>query len=239
MHGPDQRQGQSERNPAAENRQPQHVKERCIHSVQYEVEPMVSGRTSLVPQDRVIEQVGQRGQRPIQPVTGLGVPILAAPNQVQVFRSNRLDPRVANDQPNVIENEGGSKRIGVGQQNCDPQGGERNEVRPQVPARKSRRCSTRCLRGFRLDANSPIGAHHWTATGTLRLTCPPDFRARDNDKPGGVDAAIATFTWYTPGYPCAKPANCVGISCPFRTAVTGVVVTDCCPERVTAPKPVA
>src|SRR5262249_25646792 len=91
----------------------QTVDEQDVHDVKQQVDRVVAGGAILVTQDRVVEQVGQRGEWPVQPAFADRPPVAVTENQCDVLVGRRMNPRVIEDQSFVVESEPGAERARV------------------------------------------------------------------------------------------------------------------------------
>ena len=65
MQTPDRRQRQSRRG-FSENQDPQGIHERHVHLMQHEIDHVVARWIGTVAENRVIQQVGESSERPVQ-----------------------------------------------------------------------------------------------------------------------------------------------------------------------------
>ena len=84
---------------------------------------MISGRLMGVPEHRIIEQVGERGEGAIKSSLAGWPPIRVLKNQTDILDGKLADARILEKEAFVVENESGGERIGKGQKR---QQGERS-----------------------------------------------------------------------------------------------------------------
>ena len=114
MDGPQTRHRR--RPPPVGEPQAHRVHQQRIPHVQQQVQPVVARRLLAIPQQRVVEQVRKRGQRPEQPAFTVRPPVSVSEDQAQVFRRSRMHPRILQDQPAIVHHEPAAERIRIHRQ---------------------------------------------------------------------------------------------------------------------------
>jgi len=121
MHRPDRRD--EERRPElADKARRERIDQNRVEEVDQEIDRVISERMVLVSQNRVVEKVGERGERPVDAAFARGPPVGVLQDQFEIGRSGVAKPRVVEQQRPVIEDEAAIERIPEREQR---QGGER------------------------------------------------------------------------------------------------------------------
>jgi hypothetical protein len=92
-----------------------HIHQQNVDDVQEQVDGVVPGGPVLVAEDRVVEQIRQRRQRPIETAFADRPPVRVLNDQIEVRARRGVDARVLEDQRFVIEREAGAERVCVGE----------------------------------------------------------------------------------------------------------------------------
>jgi hypothetical protein len=78
-----------------------------IPGMEQEIDPMIPGRMAGIAEDRVIEEVRQGGDGPIQAAFPSGPPIGMLEDQRQIVERGFVDPAVTEDESAIIEYKAG------------------------------------------------------------------------------------------------------------------------------------
>src|ERR1700734_640370 len=69
-----------------------------------------------ISEHRVVEQIRQRGEGPVQPALAVTPPVSVLDNQPEILRAGLANPRICEEQPLVVEYESGGEGIRIGRQ---------------------------------------------------------------------------------------------------------------------------
>src|ERR1022692_1624093 len=94
---------------------------------------MISGWMIALPQDGVIEQIGERSDRTIETAVAARPPIRALEYQVDVLTARLVNPRILEDKPLVVERETGAEGVRERQQSDHTQCHRCQEMAPVWP----------------------------------------------------------------------------------------------------------
>ena len=94
-----------------ENRRPQlphqpqreSVHQQDVAGMQQEIDPVVAGGLAAVAEDRVVEEIGERGDGPIEAALAVGPPVSPVKNQADVLRGGFANARILQKEALVVK----------------------------------------------------------------------------------------------------------------------------------------
>ena len=119
-----------------EDGQPKKVDQHDVVGVEEEIDRVIPVRVGAVAQHRIVEQERERAQRTIEAGIRRG-PILPGQDAVNLHRCDRLNARVLEDDPVVIQQKWSVERVGVSQPGKADDRGQQERTSYSRPGRKA------------------------------------------------------------------------------------------------------
>jgi hypothetical protein len=122
VHGPC---GRHEERRPEQPAQPQRerVNQKGVAAVQEQVDGVIAGTLAFAAKDGIVEQIGERRDRPVQAAFGMWPPVRVAKDQVDVVGGGLSNAGIFEKEGLVLVNEAGAEGVGIREQSkeAEPQ----------------------------------------------------------------------------------------------------------------------